>query len=203
MRCCRYGGPWVYLVFTPRPRPGLSGSDVISAQWLGQPPSGCHCKALAPGGWGSPLACSEEEAEWWHLCGQATCLLAPWLSADSSLPLPGRPNLPGHQQPCSGAGIQDPWLMPGPSQRPVCANLRAPVAPAHLAPGQPRVWSWNLAQSLWGGFGLAPPVGSWLPWRADATGEDSWGWQLMPPPTPHNILPPSLHKEYFSNAWPG
>lgn len=93
--------------------------------------------------------------------------------------------------------------MPGPSQRPVCANLRAPVAPAHLAPGQPRVWSWNLAQSLWGGFGLAPPVGSWLLWRADATGEDSWGWQLMPPPTPHNILPPSLYKEYFSNAWPG
>lgn len=53
--------------------------------------------------------------------------------------------------------------MPGPSQRPVCANLRAPVAPAPLTPGQPRVWSWNLAQRLWGGFGLAPPVGSGYP----------------------------------------
>lgn len=62
-----------------------------------------------------------------------------------------------------------------------------------------RLWAQDSTQSLWERFRpLLQAFG--YPGGPVPQGEDSWGWQPMPPPTLHMLLPTSLCKEYFSNA---
>lgn len=67
------------------------------------------------------------------------------------------------------SGIQNPWLLSGPSHRPTPANLWACEDYAKTC--QPAYGTGpQTAQMFWARFILAPPTGKWLPWRPGVMG---------------------------------